>query len=39
LTSGSVNTALDSLGEVEAWLVVHGNGANLPLASQDLAVA
>jgi D-glycero-D-manno-heptose 1,7-bisphosphate phosphatase len=39
LTSGGANTAVDSLGEVEAWLVVHGKGANLPPASHGHAVA
>jgi hypothetical protein len=31
------NTAVDSFGEVEAWLVEYGKGANLPPASQDLS--
>jgi D-glycero-D-manno-heptose 1,7-bisphosphate phosphatase len=38
-TCGGASTAVDSLGEVETWLVSHGKGANLPPASQDLAVA
>jgi D-glycero-D-manno-heptose 1,7-bisphosphate phosphatase len=36
---GGVCTQVRSLGEAEAWLVAHGNGANLPAASQSLALA
>lgn len=39
VTCGGAYTAVHSLGEVEAWLVDHGKGANLPPASQRLAVA
>jgi D-glycero-D-manno-heptose 1,7-bisphosphate phosphatase len=37
LASGGAYTAVNSLGEVEAWLVKYGKGANLPPASQNLA--
>ena len=39
MTCGGANAAVDSLGEVEAWLDVHGKGANLPPASQGLDLA
>ena len=36
---GGLQTAVASLGKVEAWLDVYGKGANLPPASQSLFFA